>query len=43
MSEPNIYLALSVIWSLNMTDVSLCGFTYVYVCVTGEEPLLTGF
>lgn len=43
MSELNIYLVLLVIWPLNMKDVSLCGFTYVYVCVIGEEPVLTGF
>lgn len=43
MTELNIYMILSVIWPLNVKVVSVCGFTYVYVCVVGEESVLTGF
>lgn len=41
MIELNIYLLLSVIWTLK--DVSVYGFTYVYGCVTWEGAMLTGY
>lgn len=43
MIELDIYLLLSVIWPVNMKGMFLYGFTYVYICVTWERPVLTKF